>query len=273
MVSPEENYGGWSEPCFFYAESGDLENLARWVASCGNVDYTGEDGYTPLTLAAEAGHLECVDLPLRNGADPNVVSPNEMPVLMHAAIRYGNGAVIERLLAGGGDINKTDSSGYGALHQLAADQRRFDGLQVALRYSPDLDVQNEDGETPLQYAVVWGCLDAARALLEAGADTEIADKPGGTPLVLAAASSNQVRPDMVALLLSHGADAGAVTNEGWNALMFAAAKGCAQSVRLLLPKTTDVDHEASKGATALSLAGDGGYAEIVRMLIEAGATR
>lgn len=60
------------------------------------------------------------------------------------------------------------------------------------------------GQTPLHIAALWGNTEAAKVLLEAGANANIENSRGTTPLHFAA-SARKKAEDTVRLLLSHGA--------------------------------------------------------------------
>jgi hypothetical protein len=55
----------------FAAWDGKDEILAYLLEAGAQGDVVGEDGYTPLFLAAAGGHLDCVELLVENGADVN----------------------------------------------------------------------------------------------------------------------------------------------------------------------------------------------------------
>jgi hypothetical protein len=55
----------------FAAWDGKDEILAFLLEAGAKADVVGEDGYTPLFLAAASGHLDCVELLVENGADVN----------------------------------------------------------------------------------------------------------------------------------------------------------------------------------------------------------
>ncbi len=87
----------------------------------------------------------------------------------------------------GGDVNKLDSGGYTALHH-ASDC----GLTEGVRYlcaERGADVNKSttggDGSTPLTLASWMGKVEAARVLLEGGADVNKRTSDGRTPLYLA----------------------------------------------------------------------------------------
>jgi ankyrin repeat protein len=55
----------------FAAWDGKDEILAYLLEAGASADLVGEDGYTPLFLAAAGGHLDCVEILVENGADVN----------------------------------------------------------------------------------------------------------------------------------------------------------------------------------------------------------
>ena len=55
----------------FAAWDGKDEILAYLLEAGAKADVVGEDGYTPIFLAAAGGHLDCVEILVENGADVN----------------------------------------------------------------------------------------------------------------------------------------------------------------------------------------------------------
>ncbi|KAL2018088.1 hypothetical protein VTK56DRAFT_1274 [Thermocarpiscus australiensis] len=142
------------------------------------------------------------------------------------ALRYvcgpfrSNGAadLISMFLRYGADITSSDPRGLTALHHAAmfssGDRMRI--LVAFLRgQAAQLAVNAQDagGWTPLHYACLFsfwrpdelsGQVKTARLLLASGADVRARTASGWTPLSLSVLSGN---PEMVQLLLDHGADA------------------------------------------------------------------
>jgi hypothetical protein len=82
----------------------------------------------------------------------------------------------------------------------------------------------------LSWAAIRGDAVSTRALLEAGADLEVADQDGKTPLILAATGGD---PTTVSLLLEQGADRQAKDNNGLTALDWAQKRKRTEIVKLL----------------------------------------
>lgn len=138
------------------------------------------------------------------------------------------------------------------------------------------------GSTPLALAADWPMMTAA--LLKAGADPNIANHSGMTPLMWAAAHGSRL---CAGLLAAAGAEADARDHQGVTALMRAAAAGCEMTVELLLAAGADskaIDHN---GRDALDWLIRGsleepedtenwqvrGAAEVGELLIKAGVPR
>src|SRR5256886_7835000 len=124
--------------------------------------------------------------------------------------------------------------------------------------------QAEDGIRDLTVTGVQTCaLPILRALLEKGAYANAKDNNGWTALMSAAASP---RAEAVEALLEKGAEVNAQDKTGWTALMGAASSGQAESVRALLGKGADRNARNSDGNTALTVARSHNYSEIVALL-------
>ena len=54
------------------------------------VNSPAEDGATPLYLAAQGNHVECVEQLLQAGADANIFSRDPEVLPLHAALQLGH---------------------------------------------------------------------------------------------------------------------------------------------------------------------------------------
>ena len=169
------------------------------------------------------------------------------------ALDRGDVARAQQLLAGSADVGGEDDDGNSAL-MLAVWHGDAALVTAVLARGADVNHRNIDGATALHYAVD----DAAKAklLLDAGADPDIADRVGATPLELAAGRDDSAQ--VVALLLAHGADARRVDGRIGGAAPAAAAA--------LLAHGTDPRTEG-----ALDLAASRGNVDVMRLLLDRGA--
>lgn len=143
------------------------------------------------------------------------------PVLFYAAMN-GDTDVVRRLLARGADATAANEEGWTALHA-AAERSSSDIVKLLLAHKAKADAKTARfGETPLMLAC---------------------GQFGGTDVRSLACTR---------LLIAHGADIDARTNDGETPLMFAARRGMVDTVKLLLSKNANTAHTDFKGKTALS---------------------
>jgi ankyrin repeat protein len=129
-----------------------------------------------------------------------------------------------------------------------------------------------DGTTALHRAVHAGDVRGARALLQARARPDTANRYGVTPLALAAGAGNA---ELVALLIESGASvraADAALRDGQTTLMLAARAGSAAAIeRLVANGAAPNAAERRTGTTALMWAALDDRADAIRALVRAGS--
>lgn len=128
----------------------------------------------------------------------------------------------------------------------------------------DVNLKDTVGRTPLHIAAEKGNIDVAMFLIENGANVNVADTNGNTPLVFIINKTGN--PKVTQRLLEKGASVNAQNRTGETALMYAAWHGYSAIVQLLLENRADVTLKNKQGNTALTLAESKGHPEIVEML-------
>jgi ankyrin repeat protein len=148
-------------------------------------------------------------------------------------------------------------------------------LHRVLAGSPDAaNARAPDGFGPLGLAAFFGRLEAAEALLKAGADpdTPAANPSRVAPIHSAAAHRDAPRSlELCRLLLAHGADPNVKQAGGWTPLHQAAAHGRMEVVELLLTKGASPAAVSDDERTPAQMAEAKGHAEIQSRLEHAGA--
>ncbi len=232
-----------------------------------NSDDTGES----LVEAAMMGERREAEKALAAGASVGHVDREGKTALMYAS-SCGHMPVIEVLLEAGADVDTRSEtegeSGQTALMQAAGSVQATNRVEVVERLlaaGTGLDHQDDDGHTALMHAVTidGGFVGPVAALLEAGADPELADHDGNTPIMVAA--SNGARP-IVKKLAAAGASRGGIANVK---LVAAAEAGRLRKVGRLIAAGADVDHRL--WVTPLIVAAMEGRIKVVKALLAAGA--
>jgi ankyrin repeat protein len=141
---------------------------------------------------------------------------------------------------------------------------------AALLAAPAAFAQSADtSASVLHWAAHSNDVGAVKRLLSEGADPNLANRFGFTPLHEAALARNAA---MLELMLEAGGDANATFGEGETVLMTAARAGDVASVRVLLEHGGKVDFtESWHGQTALMWAAIENHADVVQLLLDAGA--
>jgi ankyrin repeat protein len=150
----------------------------------------------------------------------------------------------------------------------ASPSKRIDIVRLLLQHNADIELPNEEGETPLYWAAAIGELDISQLLLESGADVHSRNKNGWTPLRVA---SHNGCLDLVRLLINSGADVDSHDNDGWVPLHSTSRRGQVDILKLLIRSGADVNRQAKDRTTPLYLASSSGELEILRLLVQQGA--
>ena len=173
------------------------------------------------------------------------------------------------LLSSSSDIDKKTKTGQTAL-MIAAGRRYDHGIRSILATGANPNLQNDvQKATPLMYAMnglfrcrhEWCPSDVAiknknitEALLQKGADPNIPDIKGNTPLIIASISKEvHGRADLLRFLLAKGAEPNVCNKHGMTPLMFAAKSIRRCNVEALLQFGADVSSVNNWGSTALLL--------------------
>jgi ankyrin repeat protein len=232
----------------------DRETVALLLGKGAKPEAANRYGVTPLQLAATNGSAAMARILLDAGARPDTANPEGETVLMTAA-RAGSVETVQLLASRGADVNAREHwFGETALTWAAAENHA--GVVRALITlgadingrsrvvaAPELEFPKSGGPnmpfarggwTPLMHASREGALDAARALVELGADPNLVALPQttdvaltdeitrgiykhvGTPALVYAIINAHF--DLAAMLLEHGANPNIADHTGMAAL-------------------------------------------------------
>jgi cytochrome c len=153
-----------------------------------------------------------------------------------------------------------------AIHDAA---KKGDTAAIAAALDAGANVNEPDGfATPLYYAVGRQHLDAAKLLIDRGADVNTGSKIGGPPLKAAVAKS---KLELITLLLEHGADPKVAAGKE-TVLHLAVRQGCLDCVKALVAAGADVNARGTDlvARTPIHLARFFDYSEISEYLMANG---
>jgi ankyrin repeat protein len=180
----------------------NLDAAKALIAAGANARTTNRYGVGALSLAAVNGNAAMLELLLNAGADVNQALPEGETVLMTAA-RTGSVAAVKLLMAHGAAVNaKEEFLGQTAL-MWAVGQRHADAARTLIELGADVRVRSKGGYTPLLFAVRAGDLESVKVLQAAGANINDAIPDGTNALIIAIVNAQY---DLAAYMLDHGAN-------------------------------------------------------------------
>ena len=127
---------------------------------------------------------------------------NALSTSLYIAAQAGHVEIVEMLLAAKADIHSRDDKGMTPLHG-AASNGRAQTLEYLISSGADIGAVSKQGATPLYLAAKNGHTEVIRALIAAGANENMPDARGCFPLHAAVRSGHIAS---VRLLLEAGAD-------------------------------------------------------------------
>jgi ankyrin repeat protein len=133
-------------------------------------------GATAYLLAAKFVEVEIMRALAAGGADPHAVMPDGTTALMLAA---GNGEARARDERRHENRRQICVCDWGVLE---TDAQVLDAVEVALSHGADVNAVNNAGDTALHSAAPMGYNSVVQALAEKGADLNVKNKRGQTPL-------------------------------------------------------------------------------------------
>jgi hypothetical protein len=176
---------------------------------------------------------------------------------LHALIRENKIDDIKEAIANGADIDVQDEEGNTPLI-LALDEQEVNNetIECLLDYNPDVTMADKDGTTPLHLAALSNRIKFIKALIEEGANINARDKiRQATPLLTVLDRRGHWHDiEVIKCLLENGADINARDRYGWTALHHAVrAFYCEENVliALLLRYNPNVTISDTWGRTAV----------------------
>ena len=192
------------------AAAGADRVVIKLVEMNAEIDAKDQTGQSPLAKAAAKGHASTVSFLLEQGADVRTRDNLGYTPMIHAAA-HGHVDVLQLLSSYGAPVDDKSTGEYfgggsSALHR-ASTLCKPAAVRWLLENGADPDVRDADGATPLIGVASRDCIAVAISLIEHGADVNARSRtrPMRSALCWAAAFGE---PEMIELLLNAGAEVG-----------------------------------------------------------------
>jgi len=188
------------------AAKGDAAEIARLIAGGEKVETVDGHRRTPLHVAAHLGHQAAAQALIRGGANPNALDAQQYDIVTIVAVT-NDVPMLKLALAGGCNPKNITSPYQGTALIAAAHLGHAEVVRVLIAAGAPLDHVNNLGWTALIESIVLGNggknhTDTLDALVKAGANVNLADRAGTTPLALA---KGRGYAEMVRILETAGA--------------------------------------------------------------------
>ena len=305
-------------PIHLAARVGSAKTLDYMMSKCMGhgyppevvLSFLDEENSTPLHAAVDGGHFSVVEVLLKHGADPTHTKGDQPPPV-HMACSQGKVDMVQVMVehAGKKILHLHNQSGQTPLHRSASGISCTHVLTYLVKEGVEVNPIDNQGRTPLTYAIFVGCLSAVKELVANGADPTIKDNQGNNALHVAvqqrrkaivgclldlpiaaqlATDGDSWNRNPLHLALFHGYGelvpplvstirlqlSGCIDGNGNNFLHLAAASGDHRALTILLevPSCQTLLNKTNEcGATPLHRAAGGGHTRCVELLLSHGA--
>jgi len=269
-----------STPLCVAAASDHKEVVELLLDKGADINAPGRRGYTPLGSAARYGSKETAEFLIEKGA--NIHTPDNRGMSpLDLAKEWGWTEIVELLTQHGAKefaqvtssrSTRSESQGRMSSIERAILSNNLDKVKELISQGADVNLRDSRGNTPLLQAIIIRKLSFIEPLIAAGADVNVKARNGAMPLHRIA---NSGQTEIAELLIKNGANVDA-REERWGStpLLAAAVSGRKDMVELLLKKGADIESPDGNGLSPLHLtAGYGNkvHMNVIQLLIKKGA--
>eukprot|EP01101_Sappina_pedata_P007298 TRINITY_DN3839_c0_g1_i1.p1 TRINITY_DN3839_c0_g1~~TRINITY_DN3839_c0_g1_i1.p1 ORF type:complete len:260 (+),score=61.77 TRINITY_DN3839_c0_g1_i1:88-867(+) len=133
------------------AFNGYTEDIEPAVTNGANLEYVGAYGSTPLSIACQKGHLDCVKLLIKLGANYKHERYTTGATPLFLAAQNGHLEIVQELRTLSVDVNVVQKTKMTPLHG-AAQNGHAKVIRYLMTKGANPSLTNDNGETPIQIA-------------------------------------------------------------------------------------------------------------------------
>ena len=161
-----------STPLAEATKQGDARMVKTLLAGGSGTEGANADGQTALMIAIKNGDLPVFNLLIDAGAKVNAVEKvqDQTPLMWAVAAARNAPEMVKVLIAKGANVNA---------------RAKFNDWPGQITSEPRAQYHTYGGLTPLLYAARGGCYACVEALVSAGADVNLPNNEGMTPMMIA----------------------------------------------------------------------------------------
>lgn len=277
-VNASNRYG--SNAMQLAAEVANVPMLEMLLKAGADVESANPEGQTALMLVARTGNVDAAKLLVKHGANVNAMERwGDQTAIMWASARR-HPEMVDYLASKGADVDarskwrdykrhltaearakNLDSGGLTPL-LYAARENCAGCVEALIKHHVDINKPDPDRVSPLLMAVLNTNWDVAKELIDAGADVNLWDKYGQSPLY--AVASRRQDDDVRSIDQQNKAT-------GDDIMKSLIAKGANVNMQLFMRPAKQRGTNNTRGATPLHAAASADDAEAVKLLLAAGA--
>jgi ankyrin repeat protein len=193
------------------AHHGYFEEVKILVDAGAKISFKSNSGSTAFFRAAEEGYLDILEFFIAKCPE-DIIRLDGINALKMAC-QENKVDVVRCLLKKGVEVSKTDD--IFLYHQFGLS---YELVELLLNAGANLNIQDHMGTTPLGVAALWGQVDIIKLLIAHRVNVDIREADGSTPLINAAQNGDL---QVVKVLLEAGAEINAIDVENKTALDYA----------------------------------------------------
>ena len=252
------------------AFNGYTDVVHALVSAGADVNLQRNDSVSPLMVASQEGHIDCVKLLVQSGAAVEVVCSDIGLRPLYMAASNGHIEVVQFLIKQHAVVNACNNDGQSCL-LTAAFNGHTDVVCALVSAGADVNLQRNDGASPLMAASQNGHIDCVKLLVQSGAEVGVRDSRGATPLYRAAKNGHI---EVLQFLIEQHADIDIVDYRVMSPLGEAAVQGHIDVVNRLMHHKANVIGEVEGLTDPLTCVATWGKREvkaILQSLIDSGS--